>query len=105
MAKECIYDYDNLFLVGCIGLGKAAQSDQPGHKSAFSTYAYCLIRNEIYTQLEYASRRSREQAPDPAKLPCAILNEELEQQEACPELLSMLDQVEAAKTGTAAKGI
>ena len=44
--KGCIYTYDDLFQIGCIGLCKAAQTDQPGHKGAFSTYAYCLIRNE-----------------------------------------------------------
>ena len=49
--KGCIYTYDDLFQIGCIGLCKAAQTDQPGHKGAFSTYAYCLIRNEIYTQI------------------------------------------------------
>ena len=48
--------------IGCIGLCKAAQTDQPGYNVAFSTYAYRLIRNEIYTQLEYATRRGREVA-------------------------------------------
>ena len=70
--KGCIYDYNDLFQIGCIGLCKAAQTDQPGHKVAFSTYAYLLIRNEIYTQLEYATRRGREQATDPAELPCGV---------------------------------
>ena len=51
LAKGYIYDYDDLFQIGCIGLCKAAQRDQPGHKSAFSTHTYCLIRNEIYIQL------------------------------------------------------
>lgn len=105
LAKGCIYDYDDLFQIGCIGLCKAAQSDQPGHKSAFSTYAYRLIRNEIYTQLEYATRRSREQATAPEELPCAVLDENLEQREACLELMSLLDQAEATATGTTAKGI
>lgn len=104
LAKGCIYDYDDLFQIGCIGLCKAAQSDQPGHKSAFSTYAYRLIRNEIYTQLEYATRRSREQATDPEELPCAVRDEDLEQREACRELMSLLDRAEATATGTTAKG-
>ena len=59
LGTGCIYDYDDLFQIGCIGLCKAAQTDQPGYNVAFSTYAYRLIRNEIYTQLEYATRRSR----------------------------------------------
>ena len=103
--KGCIYDYDDLFQIGCLGLCKAAQTDQPGHKSAFSTYAYCLIRNEIYTQLEYATRRGREQATDPKELPCAALDEDLETRESCRELLGLLDQAEATATGTTAKGI
>ena len=103
--KGCIYDYDDLFQIGCIGLCKAAQTDQSGHKGAFSTYAYCLIRNEIYTQLEYATRRGREQATDPKELPCAALDEDLETRESCRELMGLLDQAEATATGTTAKGI
>jgi len=103
--KGCIYDYDDLFQIGCIGLCKAAQTDRPGHKGAFSTYAYLLIRNEIYTQLEYATRRGRELATDPEELPCAILDEDLEGQEACRELMRQLDRAEETATGAAAKGI
>ncbi len=103
--KGCIYDYDDLFQIGCVGLCKAAQTDRPGHKGAFSTYAYLLIRNEIYTQLEYATRRGRELATDPYELPCAILDEALEEQEACRDLMRLLDWAEETATGTAAKGI
>ena len=42
-----MFDYDDLFQIGCLGLCKAAQTDKPGHTVAFSTYAYRLIRNEI----------------------------------------------------------
>lgn len=101
----CIYTYDDLFQIGCIGLCRAAQTDQSEHKGAFSTYAYCLIRNEIYTQLEYATRRGREQATDPAELPCGVLDENLEEREACRELMGLLDHAEATATGTTAKGI
>ena len=103
--KGCIYDYDDLFQIGCIGLCKAAQTDQGGHKGAFSTYAYCLIRNEIYTQLEYATRRGREQATDPKELPCAALDEDLETKESFRELMGLLERAEATATGTTAKGI
>ena len=103
--KGCIYDYDDLFQIGCIGLCKAAQTDQGGHKGAFSTYAYCLIRNEIYTQLEDATRRGREQATDPKELPCAALDEDLETKESCRELMGLLERAEATATGTTAKGI
>lgn len=63
LGAGCIYDYDDLFQIGCIGLCKAAQTDQPGYNEAFSTYAYRLIRNEIYTQLEYATRRGGKWPP------------------------------------------
>lgn len=106
LAKGCIYDYDDLFQIGCIGLCKAAQSDQPGHKGAFSTYAYCLIRNEIYTQLEYATRRSRELATDPGELPSVTLaDDSLEQSESCTVLLNLLDRAEAETSGVTRKGI
>ena len=103
--KGCIYDYDDLFQIGCIGLCKAVQTDRPGNKSAFSTYAYILIRNEIYTQLEYATRRGREQATNPAELPCIRLDDNLEDSVACRELMELLEQVEATATGTTAKGM
>ena len=102
--KGCIYDYSDLFQIGCIGLCKAAQTDQSG-KGAFSTYAYLLIRNEIYTQLEYATRRGREQATDPAELPCCVENRGLEQTESCAALMGLLDRAEEAATGVTLKGI
>ena len=79
-----MFDYDDLFQIGCLGLCKAAQTDKPGHTVAFSTYAYRLIRNEIYTELERATRRGREVATDPAELPCTVLDDDTpEQREAC----------------------
>ena len=106
LEKGCIYDYDDLFQIGCMGLCKAAQTDRPGHKGAFSTYAYLLIRNEIYTQLEYATRRGRERATDPEEIPCVTLEDgRLEQMESCSALLELLDRAEAAATGVTAKGI
>lgn len=62
-----MFGYDDLFQIGCLGLCKAAQTDKPGHTVAFSTYAYRLIRNEIYTELERATRRGRE-------VPLTLLN-------------------------------
>lgn len=103
--KGCIYDYDDLFQIGCIGLCKAAQTDRPGYKGAFSTYAYLLIRNEIYTQLEYATRRGRELATDPAELPCHEEAHDLEQAESCAALMGMLDHAESAASGVTRKGI
>ena len=82
-----MFGYDDLFQIGCLGLCKAAQTDKPGHTVAFSTYAYRLIRNEIYTELERATRRGREVATDPAELPCTVLDDNTpEQREACMSL-------------------
>lgn len=106
LAKGCIYDYDDLFQIGCIGLCKAAQTDRPGYKGAFSTYAYLLIRNEIYTQLEYATRRGRELATDPSEIHCASIDDSgLQEIASCGGLLSLLDRAQAEATGVTAKGI
>lgn len=104
LGTGCIYDYDDLFQIGCIGLCKAAQTDQPEYNVAFSTYAYRLIRNEIYTQLEYATRRGREVATDPDEMPCSVLDDETtEQREASLSLLHFLDGAEADATGSGCK--
>ena len=96
---------DDLFQIGCLGLCKAAQTDKPGHTVAFSTYAYRLIRNEIYTELERATRRGREVATDPAELPCTVLDDDTpEQREACSALLARLERAEAGAAGVTAKG-
>ncbi len=64
-----IYTYDDLFQIGCIGLMKAADTYLPG-TVRFSTYAYRLIRNEIYDALDYATvRRNREAVTCPDELP------------------------------------
>ncbi len=100
-----MFDYDDLFQIGCLGLCKAAQTDKPGHTVAFSTYAYRLIRNEIYTELERATRRGREVATDPAELPCTVLDDDIpEQREACMSLLQRFERAEAEATGVTAKG-
>lgn len=48
-----IYNYDDIFQIGCIGLCKAAATDKGG---TFSTYAYRLIWNEICDALIYSTR-------------------------------------------------
>lgn len=100
-----MFDSDDLFQIGCLGLCKAAQTDKPGYTVAFSTYAYRLIRNEIYSQLEYATRRGREVATDPAELPCAVLDDDTPvQREACTTLMERLEQAETGASGVTAKG-
>lgn len=48
------YTYDDLFQIGCIGLCKAAATDNGG---CFSTYAYRLILNEIRSALRKTKRQ------------------------------------------------
>ena len=63
-----IFTYEDLFQIGCIGLCKAVKTDR-SKCAKFSTYAYILIRNEIFMALEYASRRRyREPVTDPDML-------------------------------------
>ena len=64
-----------------------------------------VSHNEIYTQMEYATRRGREQATGPAELPCGVVDDSLEERDACRELMGLLDRAEATATGTTAKGI
>ena len=98
-----VYDYDDLMQIGYMGLCKAVLTDKPGY-GAFSTYAYIIIRNELYSALEYATRRGAEQATDPAELPYKESSESAEQQMACGELLSRLEKAEASVNGVTAKG-
>jgi RNA polymerase sigma factor (sigma-70 family) len=99
-----IFTYDDLFQIGCVGLCKAADTYKPDGRGRFSTYAYRLIRNEIYDALAYATlRRSGEFASDPDELPRSGLN--------APEHVCMNDiegSLETAlsrATGVTAKGI
>jgi RNA polymerase sigma factor (sigma-70 family) len=72
-----IFTYDDLFQIGCIGLCKAAATRVPG-KGRFSTYAYMLIRNEIFSALEYATlRKNREIAAEPEERPTSQSLDEL----------------------------
>ena len=54
-SHDSTYDYDDLYQIGCMGLCKAAATTTGQGK--FSTYAYKVIRNEIYNALIYAARR------------------------------------------------
>jgi len=103
--KIGIFTYKDLFQIGCVGLCKAAGNYDTAGKVAFSTYAYILIRNEIYKSLEYATvRRKREQilAPDDA----AFSSEDhFSIAERATELGSTLDRLETETTGVLSKGI
>lgn len=98
-----IFTYDDLFQTGCIGLCKAADTYKPG-KGQFSTYAYILIRNEIFDALEYATRRRNKEklfSPDeqPKAYPSGLYD-------VLPnELGLMLDDAQTQAGGITAKGI
>ena len=110
--KDCLkgprangsYTYDDLFQIGCVGLCKAAQTDRPG-RGAFSTYAYLLIRNEIYNELERGTRYAREVSSCYLELEDDPHQESYDQRIRCSELMALLDRAEAAATGITAKGI
>lgn len=94
-----IHTYDDLFQIGCIGLCKAADTYRPG-KERFSTYAYILIRNEIFDALEYATlRRNREELTAPDMLPGR------DEWEYNGDLDGLLNRAKSETGGVTAKGI
>lgn len=68
-------------------LTPAAYADTDGTGPKIVQQPDQLVLNEIYTQLEYATRRGREQAAVPAELPCGVLDDSLEERDACRELM------------------
>jgi len=98
-----IYAYDDLFQIGCIGLCKAADTYKPGSGS-FSTYAYVLIRNEIFDAIEYATlRRNREELVDFNTFPEAGAQEPFPEMQY--DLERILDEAQAQAGGVTAMGI
>ena len=96
-----IFTYDDLFQIGCVGLCKAAAAYRSGN-AEFSTYAYIIIRNEIFDALEYAAlRRNREFAIEPDGL-SGILSISNDTDE---NLSLMLDDALSRASGVTAKGI
>jgi len=111
--KDCVRDpnstgiftYDDIFQTGCLGLCKAAGTYTEGGRAQFGTYAYILIRNAIYTRLEYATLRNmRERLYDPDELPM-YTEADYDSNTGYEELLSQLDSIAASKGGIIAKGI
>ncbi len=95
--QNSIYSYDDLYQIGCIGLCKAAYSDNGG---CFSTYAYRLIWNEICTALIYANRRAAKE--------CELIPEIFGHEDYEDEHLGLnmiLDRLESEASEAMAKGI
>lgn len=100
-----IYTYDDLFQYGCIGLCKAAYTDK-GSGARFSTYAYRLILNEIYSALEYATlRREREPVTDLESLPGGITATASPDTDLQADLGVALAEAKQKAGGITAKGI
>lgn len=95
--QNCIYSYDDLYQIGCVGLCKAAYSDKGG---CFSTYAYRLIWNEICTALIYANRRA---AKECELIPEIFGHEDYTDEHS--ELEIILDRLEKESSEAMAKGI
>jgi len=98
-----IFTYEDLYQIGCVGLCKAAAAHTPG-KGEFSTFAYRLIRNEIYDALEYATlRRRRELHLEQDWLPEALAGEPNVGNDM--SLSRALDSTLAQTSGVTRKGI
>lgn len=102
LTPACIYSYDDLFQIGCIGLCKAAATDRGG---TFSTYAYRLIWNEICDALIKAMRISgREETMDPLETMRSFSAEHIDPSSDM-NLVHILAQIEGETDGIMAKGI
>ena len=115
-----IFSYDDLYQIGCIGLCKAAATDQYDYahnrqkthsdcQMRFSTYAYRLIWHEICTMLSFATKARAESAAAPADIDALLREYKPDGKIAGLDLQVALDEIldEAARntTGVTAKGI
>jgi len=101
--NQCgIFSYEDLYQYGSIGLCKAAANYEADRQTTFETYAYTLIRNEIFNKLEYATRRKMREVHMDSEMPCAELPLETDPDE---DLASLLDAASQKASGVIAKGI
>jgi RNA polymerase sigma factor (sigma-70 family) len=97
-----MYSYDDLVQIGRVGLCKAAASYTEGQQATFKTYAYLLIRNEIFKELEYATlRKDREVYMDQEQLASELYQET----DPVGDLDILLDVAADNASGVIAKGI
>jgi len=109
--NDCVADHhnhgyltnDDFIQLGRIGLCKAASTYNPNGAAQFSTYAYILIRNEIYRELEKSSiRMKRATIVDPDD---AIFKHSSTGQVADSDLVERLSVLAATSSETVSKGI
>lgn len=100
--------YEDLFQIGSIGLCKAVYTDKSKEgfqNTQFSTYAYMLIRNEIYTALERTTKKTgREQVWNPEELPVNTSKPESDRELAL-DLNDAINQAMKTAKGITALGI
>ena len=98
-----IFTYEDLFQTGCLGLCKAVDTYREGAGS-FSTYAYTLIRNEIFDALKYATFRRTHETVFDQKDP-QICSSEESVYETANETYQTLRDIRSRASGITAKGI
>jgi len=99
-----IYTYEDLFQIGCVGLCIAADTYRANGKGSFSTYAYVLIRNEMFKALKHATiQRRRETYIEMDKLDAIAMETPVNRLPG--EMGCALDTAKARTTGITAKGI
>jgi len=117
-----IFTYEDIYQIGCIGLCKAAYTDRYQYaynrgkthseeEMRFSTYAYRLIWNEIYSKLFYATKARAESATPQAEILAraatghAFANVDMDDVEFRVTLLTAVQQAAKDASGVTAKGI
>ena len=99
-----LYTYEDLFQIGCVGLCIAADTYRMDGTGCFSTYAYVLIRNEIFKALKHATLRQKlENVAEMDKLASIVM--EASATGLSYEANHALNAALAEATGVTAKGI
>ena len=99
-----LFTYQDIFQIGCLGLVKAAEKYAPGN-AKFSTCAYTYIRNEIFSALDYASVRRRNEDTADRETILNIMPAADGLSTLPIGLDKMLDSAKTRKKGVVAKGI
>lgn len=98
--KIGLFTYDDLFQIGCLGLIKAAATYKPDAK--FSTYAYKIIHNDIFSALAYATVRRRHESISDDAVGATLSEDKFDE---VTDLFDILAAAKARATGVVAKGI
>jgi len=94
-----IFTYQDLLQIGCVSLCKAAAEYKGAGR--FSTYAYVIIRNEIFSALAKATTCKKHEAA----MVQEGLRADISFDDNAGEIQQMLDSALAQATGVTARGI